>query len=451
MKRLGIVIAAAAMLLSGQAMAASGSKGPAPIDKKSHDAGMAEAPAAVQAANLACTVQDAYLINTIEDKKAKTKTSFYEVACGEGLGYLVQNGSDGKAAAFDCLSINGQAADDEAAGKKGSITCILPGNADAKMGLVPLIKAAGATCTPSNARAMGATPAGDAYFEVSCAEGSGVVLQTSRGKPPTTSPCAAFIGGATECKLTTPEQVNASIASMAAKSGKACTMSQFRYVGSTSSGSTYYEVACGSSPGFMMEANASGAFASAIDCAKAQSVAGGCTLTDTSQAEQAETATYTRLAKANAYPCEVAKYRFLGVDKASNSEVVELACSNRPDGAVALFPVDKGAGKAVILDCLQAGGLGASCALSQPSALYGKYTQAIASKKANATCKVSGARWLAQTSAAKTDLIETACSDGLPGFVVEVDRSGQVASLMTCGEAQRAGAACSLPTNTAKK
>ena len=64
---------------------------------------------------------------------------------------------------------------------------------------------------------------------------------------------------------------------------------------------------------------------------------------------------------------------------------------------------------------------------------------------------MSNARWLAQTSTAKTDLIETACSDGLPGWVVEVDRTGNVATLFTCGEAARSGAACTLPTNVAKK
>jgi hypothetical protein len=250
--------------------------------------------------------------------------------------------------------------------------------------------------------------------------------------------------------MTTKADITARIAAIAAKSGRTCAVSDFRYVATDASqGDNYYEIACGSSPGYMLQATGNGDFKSAIDCTKAQGIAGGCTLTDTSAAAEEELAAYKKLASANGYNCDVAKYRFLGVDKASNSEVVELACKDRPDGAVAKFPIDKG-GKAVIMDCLQAGGLGASCTLSQPTALYAKYTQAIASKKATSTCKVSGAKWLAQT--ATQDLIETACSDGLPGWVVPVNKAGgAIDNLLTCGEAQRAGVSCSLPTNVAKK
>jgi hypothetical protein len=449
MKRIGILIAAMAVMFAGQAMAAKApaANEPPPIDKKMRDTGMAEAPAVVQAAGISCQVKDAYLINTVEDKKAKTKTSFYEVACNNGLGYVVQQAPD-KAAAFDCLSINGQAADDAAAGKPGSLTCRLPDNADPKAGLTPILVSAGSGCTPANARAMGATAAGDAYYEVACSDGSGVVLQTSKAGKPTVSNCAAFLGGGTECKLTDKAKITASLATEAAKSGKPCSVSDFRYVGGTSTGSTFYEIACGATPGFMMETSAKGEYAQAIDCAKAQQVAGGCKLTDTTTAETAEIALYTKKAAASGFPCQVNKYVFIGLDKGSNSEVVELACANRPDGAVALFPVDAG-GKAVILDCLQAGGLGASCKLSKPDALYAKYTGYIAAKKSGSSCKVSGARWLAQTTT-KEDLIETACSDGLPGWVVQTAQTGNVSTLLTCPEAARAGAACQLPSNTKK-
>ena len=43
-------------------------------------------------------------------------------------------------------------------------------------------------------------------------------------------------------------------------------------------------------------------------------------------------------------------------------------------------------------------------------------------------------------------------SDGLPGYVISVDHtSGQTKELLTCGQATRAGAACTLPTNVAAK
>ena len=90
------------------------------------------------------------------------------------------------------------------------------------------------------------------------------------------------------------------------------------------------------------------------------------------------------------------------------------------------------------------------CNLSQPAATYTKYTAGLASK-GRTTCKVSGAKWLASTTSGQ-DLIETACSDGLPGFVMSINHATAASSeLLTCGQARASGAACTLPTNTATR
>jgi hypothetical protein len=447
MKTIGIIIAACAALVAGQAMAAAKPAAPPPIDKKQRDQGMKEAPAAVAAAKLTCTLKDAYFVNQATDTKTKAKINYYEVACNEGLGYLLES-QPTSTRSFDCIAVNYQADESAAKGDNSGLRCRLPDNANPAAGLAPILAAGGKTCTPAKVKPMGSTASGQSYYEVQCGPGDGAVLETAPGVKPKVLDCIQFLGGPSECSLTAKAEIQTRLAATAAKSGKACTMSDFRYVASdTATGDNYYEIACGSSPGYMLQASAGGDYKNAIDCTRAQSIAGGCTLTDTSAAAAEDLAQYKKLTAANGYPCDVAKYRFLGVDKASNSEVVELSCNDHADGAVAKFPIDKG-GKAVIMDCLQAGGLGLSCTLSQPSALYAKYTSAIASKKATSTCKVSGAKWLAQT--ATTDLIETACSDGLPGWVVSVNKTGGFGDLLTCGEVTRAGAACQLPTNTKK-
>jgi len=443
MKRLGIVIAACAAMLAGQAMAAAKPAAPPPIDKKARDQGMKEAPAAITAAKLACTMKDAYFVNAATDAKTKVKITYYEVACNEGMGYLVET-STAASRSFDCLSVNYQAAQDP----KGGLTCRLPDNANPTAALIPILAQGGKTCTPSDVKPMGSTADGKSYYEVVCGAGDGAVLETQAGVKPKVLDCIQFLGGPSECALTKKPEIQTRLAAVAAKSGKPCTLSDFRYVASdTATGDNYYEIACGTAPGYMLQASAGGDYKNAIDCTRAQSIAGGCTLTDTSAAAADDIVQYKKLTAAAGYPCNVGKYRFLGVDKASNSEVVELSCSDHADGAVAKFPLDK-TGKTVILDCLQAGGLGLSCTLSQPAALFTKYTNAISSKKAGSTCKVSGAKWLAQT--ATQDLIETACSDGLPGWVVSVNKTGGYGDLLTCGEVTRAGAACQLPTNTKK-
>ena len=128
------------------------------------------------------------------------------------------------------------------------------------------------------------------------------------------------------------------------------------------SGSTYYEVACQGGSGFVLQASAQGAFQQAIECAKAQGIGGGCELTVID--ETAEAGTYSQLAKTAGFECDVAKYRFLGTTK-DKAELVELACKNRADGGLAMFPAS---GKGQVFDCVQGGSLGVSCQLSQPNA-----------------------------------------------------------------------------------
>jgi hypothetical protein len=445
MKRIGIVIAAVAALAFGVTPIAASTAAPPkpqPITQKQRDEGKAAMAAVVAAAKITCTPNDAYLVQAGADPKTKAKIQVVEVACAEGPGYIIQQNGD-MAQGYDCLA---QA--ETAAKTPGSLTCRLDANADPKVGWGKLVTSMGHPCAaPTGARIMGATAAGDTYYEVACGGADGYVIQTGLGKPAVASSCLQTLGGgATECTLTTKAAILEGMTKLAQPSGKNCTVSDTRLVG-TGGGSTYYEVACGGSqPGFMVQANAQGAFQSAIDCAKAQGLGGGCTLTVVD--ETAEAGTYTKLAQGANYPCDVAKYRYLGKETKSNSEIVELACKNRPDGGIALFPI--GAGKAQVFDCVQGGSLGVTCQLSQPSAVYAKYTDRLVAQ-GKTQCKVSGAKYLASTTAG-SDFIETACSDGLPGFVISIDHvSGKTNELLTCGQAQRSGAACTLPTNVAAK
>ncbi len=247
MKRLGIVLAAIAALIVGvQPLAAAHAADKAPaITAKQRDQGKAEVPAAITAAKVNCTMTDAYFVQGGTDAKTKAKTSVYEVACQEGPGYILQAaGPDVKA--YDCLSINA------AASGKDALTCRLEGNADPKQGEGKLVTAAGQTCpTVTGARPMGATPSGDIYTEVACGEGVGYVVQQSPGKTPIASDCLQMLGsGNTECQLTPKDKILAGMTAIASKSGKNCTVSNVRVVGSDkASGSTYYELACGSGPG----------------------------------------------------------------------------------------------------------------------------------------------------------------------------------------------------------
>ena len=191
--------------------------------------------------------------------------------------------------------------------------------------------------------------------------------------------------------------------------------------------------------------DASGAYKTAVDCGKAQGIGDGCKMTDTVVAQSADSAAYTKLAAKAGFPCNVKQYRFIGTD-AQNREVVELACSDHPNGALAALSET---GKSDIYDCVRAPALGGQeCKLSDKSVVYPKYTEAL-SAKGRSTCKVSGAGFIGRTTAG-TEYVETACADGAPGWVIGFKPGATtVEELLTCKQAANSGMACKLPGNAA--
>ena len=435
MRRLATAMLALATLTLGLAPVAAYAQDKAKpaITKAARDAGMKDAPAVVQKANLTCTVSDAYFIGKSNEGD---KASVYEVACQQGPGYVVMAGATGTKV-YDCLAVEAQP----------QLACRLPANADPKQDLKPYIASAGVTCTPANARYLGSN-ATIAVYEAACQEGPGYILQAPL--PGLTAATVAIpclqASGTTACTLTSQAQGQAYLASLAAKASRTCQISGSRYLGTDQkSGTAYYELGCGAQPGFVLGANKAGGVDRVLSCTEAKTMAGGCTLTDETKVAAQQTADYTRLVKASGFDCDISKTREIGQDSAHNP-VVELACSNRPDGMVGVFPA-AGSGRVQLVDCVKSGEFGESgaCQLTTPTPVYARYTAALAAK-GRSSCKVSGARYLGSTPS-NTDFVETACSDGKPGWVIELTQAEQVKQLLSCGQAKAAGLSCKLPTN----
>jgi hypothetical protein len=438
MKAIGIAIAATLAALTFAApMAAFAADKPTPYTKEQLAQGKKEAPAVLAASGATCTLTNAAFVGqgTAKDENKKdVKQTVYEVSCQEGLGYGLVAPAGQTPKAFDCVALIGNP----------SLVCKLPENAEPKKGLQPLVNASGAQCTLSDARYLGSKPTGEAYYEIGCGAEPGFLLETAKGQTPKIIGCD-LVSGAMACKFTTQAMLdaanNAKAGALLAKSGQTCQMTASRAFGQLQNGDFAYEVACQGDKGFVLEANTKGDYVKTINCANA---GGACKLTDATKAETAETGTYTKLAKASGFQCDVAKYRFIGTDK-SDSEVVELQCANRPDGVIAMFPADNKP-TAKFMDCVQAGAIQQSCKLTDAAALYPKYTQTLAAK-GKKTCTVSNARGLAMTADGAT-YVETACSDGLPGWVIAINANGSTGELLSCGQAKGAGLACTLPGNT---
>lgn len=453
MQRFTIMLAAAVALIFSQApqlaWAAAAPAKPAPPPTRAQiDRGMKEAPPLAAASGVPCTISSAAFLGAASQNGANGKPvqlNVYELACNEGLGYvLMSDKTQPKPQVYDCLAIK----------SSGSMTCLLPVNAKPEQGLQRFVTSIGAACTINNARYMGSNAAaGINVYEIGCEQGAGYVLNApSVGSSikPTLMSCLKAESGSLDCQFTPKAQRISHVAAIAAAApnAKDCTVARARWVTSDPSKATdYYELGCDAGkPGFMIEVSANDSLVRALSCAQAASIAGGCNFTDVNTALSSDNATYTRLANAAGLPCTVDKYRLLGVDTATNSEVVELSCSNRPAGAVAFFPVN--AGKARIYDCIRSTTRGLTCRLSTADKVYPNLTADL-KKLGKTTCTVSNARAIG--IAQQSEFVETACSDGLPGFIIEYDINATAPkAVINCSQGANIGGGCKLPTNASR-
>lgn len=431
--------------LGAPVMALAAPAAPPPVSKDQRAKGMAAAPALVAAAGSDCQVSDARLVGEATDPKTKVKTALYEVACTGNEGLLVEMvAGQPTASLFTCMEAAGAAA----AGNKTANQCVLPGNADPKAGILPYLTKTGVACTADKIRPIGHSPT-NAFFEVSCHEGApGYILELSSpprlDKPAVAQPCIMFDPTSNiHCELTDRAAQLAVVDSLIKASGKPCTLKDRGFLGVAPSGKSYYEAACQDGKGFVIEQNANGSYSRSIDCANADAIAGGCKLTDTRQAKTEQSGLYTQLAKKAGFDCTVSGYAPFSVDM-PGKEVVELACSNRPDGGVALFPISGGTGQ--VFDCAHSELKSLRCSLTKPAAAYPRLTADLKGL-GKATCTVSSAR-IVGVSADQRGYIEVGCADGLPGYMIEYAMATLTPkTTLVCAEAKGISGGCTLPGN----
>lgn len=432
----GLAAALCAAVLAPAAVI-SAPKAAAPVSDAQRKQGMAEAPAAVQSAGLSCQVSDARFIGKASDPKTKTETSYYEVACGQDMGYILQAPKGGAATAFSCVEMMpppGQPA------KEGALSCALAGNSDPKAQLAPLLAKAGVACVPEKARGIGQTKT-NTFLEVACQGGSGYVLIASApldvAKSAEAQNCLNFDdqGGSVKCELTDKATRLAVADRIAAQANNGCVVKDRRFVGSSKEGADFFETACQDGKGYIYKVS-KGQLAQTWGCGQAQAILGGCTLTDARQATAEQAALYTKLARNAGSSCDVDHYAEFPMR--GNEEVVELACKDGK-GAVGIFPAT---GKGQVMDCGHALAAGYKCGLSKDAG-YASLTEDL-KKFGKNTCSVSNARVSGKLPKG-TVLVEVACADGLKGYMIEYNTTPAVTAVGATACAFAGG--CQLPGN----
>jgi hypothetical protein len=434
--RWGLAAALCAAVLAPAAVI-SAPKALAPVSDAQRKQGMAEAPAAVQSAGLSCQVSDARFIGKATDAKTKTETSYYEVACGQSMGYVIQAPKGGQAMAFSCIEMMTQPGQPA---KEGALSCVLPGNSDPKAHLAPMLAKAGVQCTPEKARGIGQTKT-NTFVEVACQGGTGYIVIASSPLDPAkdveAQNCSNFddSAGNLKCELTDKATRLAVVDRLAQSANNGCTVKDRRFVGTSKDGSDFYEAACQDGKGFIFKSKG-GQLAQTWACAQAQGILGGCTLTDARQATADQAALYTKLARNAGSACDVERYAEFPMR--GNDEVVELACKDG-SGAVGIFPAT---GKGQVVDCGHALALGYKCSLTKDGG-FATLTNDL--RKFNQkTCVVSNARVGGKT-AKGTVMVEVACADGFKGYMIEYNTEPTVSAVGATGCAFAGG--CKLPGN----
>lgn len=411
--------------------------------EKAREKGMAEAPAVAQAAGLACTVADA--MYTGGGKMGAVDVQTYEISCQDGPGYVLLSKPQNQADAIECLAAKHAADEAVAKGGKPGLSCSMPANADPKAKLQAIAAKAGARCTVTDAAWMGfSASTGANRYEVGCSEGMGYIvdLPKAAGAVKTTD-CIVASGGGYQCKFTPKAQIVSYIGGLAAKTGRACQVSDARLVGATSRGTSYYEVACAGAAGFVFETDATGKIGKPIDCLEATGIGGGCKLTDVAAAQASKGQEYAQRLSAAGTPCEVQDLRVIGREGTTNRQVVEFACAGKPMGLVGFFPAT---GKAEAIDCLRAESKALKCQLTPRASVMGALTSALTA--GGKTCTVVNYKVLGP-SMGDGEVLEVACGGEKKGYVVDlpVGRTAPKQVLSCQQSASRGGDKCTLPEN----
>jgi hypothetical protein len=128
---------------------------------------------------LSCDVRDAARVAsgpaTVKGRTLETTT--YEVACGEGTGYLLVSQGDETPLGYSCFAAEGQR---EVAAEQGQTFedfCILGANQDIKAMASSVMSHAGTACTVDKLKWLGqSTSSHHEYSEVVCRDGKGYVI-----------------------------------------------------------------------------------------------------------------------------------------------------------------------------------------------------------------------------------------------------------------------------------
>lgn len=205
----------------------------------------AQSVALLQLLKISCDVNDAKLVAS-GTRKPKSggkdvETRVYEVACGGGMGYLLETQGTEMPMAISCLSAEEARAADTAKGREPSFFCKLPENKDVYGMVASMIATgSGAQCEVRTLQLFGHSESTHSdYSEVACNDGKGFMLRVAQpGSEAQTvvMSCQEAAKQSIKCKLTDAGPVETPVTlqtfkDVLTRNGVTCHIGQIRLVG----------------------------------------------------------------------------------------------------------------------------------------------------------------------------------------------------------------------------
>lgn len=151
--------------------------------EKERAAAKVESQKLIAAIQLPCEISDAEPVGrgkaTLDGKKVSV--AVYEIACGNGLGYLLLSREDVAPYATSCFSADKTHAAELARGHKSEMYCQLAANKDVKAMAASLMSAAGKGCAVRTVQWFGrSVMTNTEYTEVVCDDGAGYLIRSAQ-------------------------------------------------------------------------------------------------------------------------------------------------------------------------------------------------------------------------------------------------------------------------------
>lgn len=200
----------------------------------------------------------------------------YEVACREGPGYLIVDGT--RPSAYNCLLLASQNERFEREGSsvRQAPVCVLPSNRNPVRHFVSVAARAGIDCQVDEGRVVGLTPTGTAIYEVGCRRAPGAWIEQA-ARDWIVTDCLDIRSRGDVCQFTSgSEELSGFRRWLAGSAAGACAPTGLRDMGRNAAGLTYYELTCAGGVPVVVSLDAGRRVTSVLSCSEAAHIGDGC-------------------------------------------------------------------------------------------------------------------------------------------------------------------------------